>query len=395
MKNKDKMDSYRTYRALDQEFSQSLGYSGKQELPDTFVLKLAEFIDAHPADTLTAYYAQSLLDKFYRKRTKQRSVNLFNSLNSHLNKKSFLIALFLECRSSEQHPIYADSYDIAAIWLAIHDLVDGYAKANYIGKYSRLFTDEMARFSYQAILAMPDIYKIRALGGIYPRMDKLHKAEILPYLYRQFLSGSPEAAYQLKGMFPHLDEESKTEVISLHLDMPGLPEEFLAYLVIRNAQYLQPSDANRIAARVRMFPTDYFRNRCLLKLAAYLPAGEIEALFKRFMEDFNTLEPSSELIHNLYHFGAVLKTLEKSDVINMALEKIACLDDSESELYNQQKYSEMSFIVPLLTEANKARAIGIAETVKGGYKRNLIARLQVHFSHSKGFCGFRGALICY
>ncbi|NHZ79413.1 hypothetical protein F2P44_09000 [Massilia sp. CCM 8695] len=391
----DKMDPYNTYRSLDQEFAQSLGYSGKREIPDALVLKVAEFIDAHPADMMTAYYAKSLLDKFYRKRTKRRSGNLFNALDSYLRNKRFLIPLFLEYRNNEKNPFSAENHDIAAIWLAIHDLPDGYDKANCIGKFSRLFTGEMARLSYQSILAMPDIYKTRALGGIYPRMDKLHKAEIFPYICQQFRSGSPEAAYQLKRMFPHLDEESRTEVISLHLDLPDLPERLIAFLVIRNVQYLQPSDANRIAARVRMFPTDYFRNRCLLKLTAHLPAGEIEALFKRFMEDFNTLEPSSELIHNLYHFGAVLKTLEKSDVISMALEKIACLDDSESELYNQQKYSEMSFIVPLLAEADKARAIGIAETVKGGYKRNLIARLQAHFSRSKGFCGFRGALICY
>lgn len=394
MKIMNKMDPYSTYVILNEEFSQSLGHSWKHEIPDGFVLKIAEFIDAHPTDMMTAYYAKSLLAKFFRKRTKKRSENLFNSLNSYLINKSFLVKIFLEYRRDEQNPFYAENHDIAAIWVAIHDL-DGYDKANYIGKFSHLFTDEMARLSYQSILEMPDIYKTRALGGIYPRMDKLHKAEIFSYICQQFLSGLPEAAYQLKRMFPHLDKESRTEVISLHLDMPDLPEEFIAYLVIRNAQYLQPADADRMAARVRMLFSGYFRNRCLLKLAAYLRDGEVEALFERFMVDFNMFEPDADLIHNLYHFGAVLKTLEKSDVVSMALEKIACLDDSESELYDQQKYKEMMFITPLLTEANKARAMGIAETVKGRYKRNLIARLQAHFSHSKGFCGFRGALICY
>ena len=389
------MDSYSDYVGLKKEFAQFLGYSGKFEIPDALVRKIAKFIDAHPTDTMASYYARSLLDKFYRRRTKNRSVNLFNSLNSYVRKKNSLIDLFFQDQGNGKSPACVEDYDIDAIWAAIDDLVDGYAKANYIGTYSYLFTDEIVRVAYQAILAMPDIYKTRALAGIFSKMDKLHKAEIFSYICQQFLSGSAEAAYRLKLMFPYLDGESRTEVISLHLGIPDLPEEFIAYLVIRNAQYLQPDDANRIVMRARNFQSDYLRNRCLLKLIKYLPDGEVEVLFKRFMDDFNTQESNSALIHNLYHFGAALTTLEKSRVIGMALEKIAHLDDSQNELFNQQKYVEMLFIMPLLSQANRTKALAIAETVRGGYKRTLIARLQAHFSQNKEYCELRYPPICY
>lgn len=389
------MDSYRRYIGLEKEFVQSLGYSGKIEIPDMLVRKVAEFIDSHPTDTMTSYYVTSLLDKFYRRKTKSKSVNLFNALNSYLRNKSLLIDIFLKDQRNGKISASTEDYDIAAIWLAIDDLPDGYGKANCICSYAHLFTDEILCSAFQTILAMPEIYKTRAFSGIFPRMDKLKKAEIFSYIRQQFLSGLPEAIYTLKLLLPYLDTESRAEVISLHLDRQHLPEEITAFFVIRNAQYLQPDEANKIAMRVRNFSSNYLRNRCLLKLSEYLRAGEVEVLFNRFMKDFNEQEPSSTLIHNLYQFGAVLKTLEKDRVISMALEKIACLDDSQNELFNQQKYSEMLFIMPLLTEANRAKAFGIAETVKGGYKRTLTARLQVHFSQSKEFCELRYRPICY
>ena len=50
----------------------------------------------------------------------------------------------------------------------------------------------------------------------------------------------------------------------------------------------------------RRFTSAYLRNRCLLKLAAWLPAGELDALFARFMEDVRKHAPSSEMMRK--HF---------------------------------------------------------------------------------------------
>ncbi|MEC5218631.1 hypothetical protein RCH09_003605 [Actimicrobium sp. GrIS 1.19] len=389
------MDSYTGYVRPKEEFVQALGYSGKWDIPGTLVCKLAGFIDAHPTDMMTSYYAGSLLAQFYRRRTTGKSVDLFNALNSSLQKKSALIDLFLKERGNGRGFPSVEKFDMVAVWAAIHDLADGYAKANYIGTYSYLFTDDIVRTAYQAILAMPDVYKTRALAGLFPRVDRQHKAHIFSYLSEQFRSGAAEAVYCLKLLFPYLDGQARSEVIALHLGMPELPEAFIAYLIIRNAHYLRAVDANRLAARARNFQSDYLRNRCLLQLAAYLPAGEIDELFGRFIIAFNTQESNSSLIHNLYHFGAALSTLERSRVIDMALEKIARLDDSQEERYSQKKYGEMLFILPHLTQANRAMAHEIAETVRGRYRKSLSAKLEAHFAQSKNFCARCYAPVCY
>lgn len=389
------MYPYSAYDSLRKEFVQEVGYAGKLEIPDALVQKLAEFIDAFPNDMMAVYYASSLLDMFYRKRTEERSTRLFNSLNSFLVKKSVLIELFLRRLGDGENPRRFENYDIAAIWLAISNLNDGYDKANSIGRFSHRFTDEIAGAAYQSILAMPDTFKIRALAGIYPRMDTPHKGEILGYVLQEFISGAAEAAYQLKQMFPYMDKKSRTEVIDTHLEIRGLPEDFVAYLVIRNAVYLEPNDATRIVARVRTFKSDYLRNRCLLKLVAYLREGEVEDLHERFMENFNSQAASPALIHNLYQFGAVVKKLEKSRLVSLALEKIASLDDSRNEIFNQEKYGQMLFVIPLLTETHWERAFDIAEMVRGGYKKTLKARLRAHFTNSKNFCTFMYSPICF
>lgn len=60
-------------------------------------------------------------------------------------------------------------------------------------------------------------------------------------------------------------------------------ESMTAYLVICNAQYLQRA-GGRLVATVCGFTSAYLRNRCLLKLATWLPAGELDALFAQFMD---------------------------------------------------------------------------------------------------------------
>jgi len=389
------MYPYCAYENLRKEFVQTVGYAGKLEIPDALVRKLAEFIDAHPNDMMTAYYARSLLDMFYRKKTEERSIRLFNRLNSFLVQKSALLELFLHGLGDGQNLSWFENYDIATIWQAISSLNDGYSKANYIGRFSHRFTDEIAGAAYDSMLAMPDTFKIRGLAGIYPRMDAVHKAEILSYLLQQFVSGAAEAAYQLKLKFPHMDKNSRAKVIDAHLEIPGLSERFIAYLAIRNTAYLQPDDANRIVARAKTFESDYLRNRCLLKLAAYLHEEEIENLYDRFMEDFHSQAASTASIHNLYQFGAVVKKLEKSRVVSLALQKIAALDDSQNEVFNQEKYGQMLFIMPLLTEVHREHAFDIAETVRGGYKKTLKGRLRAHFASSKNFCTFLYSPICF
>lgn len=390
------MDQYSTYDALKKELVESVGYAGKQEIPGALVRKIAGFLDEYPNDSMTTYYANSLLDQFYRKRTKERSTRLFDSLSSFLKNKSPLIDLFLRRPFWQQYPIGPEQhFDAATIWSAISDLDDGYDKANCIVDYACLFNDEVARLAYHTILEIPDPYKTRALAGIYSRMDALCKAEILAYLLQRFASGAPEAAYRLKFMFPFMDGASRTQVVAAHLELPDVPEAFIAYLIIRNAAYFAHDDAVRLAARARKFESDYYRNRCLLKLAAYLHKGEVEKLYGQFMKDFNALPACSALIHNLYHFGSVMKTLDTSHVVNLALDKIGCLDDSQDDYFEQAKYGEMMFLVPLLTDVHKERAFCIAETIRGGYKRTLKAKLKAHFANSKNYCEIRYSPIFY
>jgi hypothetical protein len=385
MQNMD-MDQYYTYEALKRELVESVGYAGRLEIPVALVRKIAAFIEEFQNDSMTTYYAQSLLDQFYRKRTKERSIRLFELLSSLLKNKSSLIDLFLRPEGWKRHPVAHEHFDPAMIWSAIRDLDDGHGKANYIGDYAHLFTDEVASQAYHAILEMSEPFKTRALGGIYPRMDALRKVEIVTYLLQQFASGLSEAAYRLKFIFPFMDRASRTRVVAAHLDLPDVPEGFIAYLVIRNAAYFERDDAVRLAARARLFESGYYRNRCLLKLAAYLPEGEVEQLYERFMGEFSTQPASSAFIHSLYHFAAAIRTLDSNHMISLALEKIASLDDSGNEIYDQAKYGQMMFVIPMLTDVHKEQAYSIAETVKGGYKKGLKAKLKAHFTNNVSFC---------
>lgn len=383
------------YDRLKAKFLEVVGYAGKLEIPEPLVEKLAAFIDRHIDDTMTGYYARSLLDQFYRKRTKARSIRLFGLLHSFLSNKSLLIDIFLRYPGSGRKAARAEDFDIAAIWQAICDLDVGYDKANCIDAYSYLYTNEIAVMAYQTASAMPEPFRTRAVAGIYHRMDKRRKAEILAHVRQQFISGEAEAGYRLKMMFPYMDRESRSEVVSTHLEHSDPAGFFLTYLVIWNAEYLGEEEAKRIVARARDFKSDYLRNRCLLKLAAHLRDGEVEELYGQFMAAFNRQEASPELIHNLYHFSAVLKNLDPSRIVSTALEKIASIDDSGNEYYAQGKYSEMRFIIPLLGEEHRELAFGIAATVRSGYKRTLMASLKAHYANKRDFCEFRGRPVCY
>lgn len=387
------MTEYVNYDILKREFVDSVGYAGKMEIPAALVRKVAEFINANPDDSMTTYDVKSLFDQFYRKRRKERSIRLFDLLKSFLENKSSLIELFLRPAERKHYRIRLEDIDVATIWSAIRDLDDDYDKANCIGDYAYLFTDEIAGLAYLSALSMPDRTKTRALAGIYPRMDKRRKAEIFDYLLQQFSAGSGEAAYQIKFIFPYLDRASRTQAVSAHLDLPDVPEGFIAFLVIRNANYFEYDDAVRLAARARLFEWGYYKSRCLLKLAAYLHEGEIEKLYEQFMVAFNTWPASSALIHNLYHFSSVIRTQDVDDVISLALEKIACLSDPEN--FERAKYSEMMFVMPLLAEVHRERAFGIAKSVRGRYGQAIESKLRAHFANSKDFCEIRYSPIFY
>lgn len=383
------MRCYSDYTDLKREFSQELGCCNRREIPDYLVGKIAQFCDAHADDMMAAYYATSLLHQFFRKRSGERWRKLFLAMDGHLKRKRLLIDIFFGYRFADETSACVGGFDASALWGAIDDLEDGYRKANLFKRYASLFTEDIALLAYQRAQAMPAPFRIRALSGIYPRMDELARKEIFSYLCGQFAEGSTEAGFQLKSLFPHLDAQSQDGLVDLYLSLPSSWESFVAYFVIRNAICFDIKNAQRMVARVGEFQSKYLKNRCLLKLNAYLPPGEIRALYDRFMVSFVTAPPSVERLHNFYQFSAVVKDLDKDSVIDMALEKIASFDDSKNEIYVQHKYNELSFIAPHLTEKHKAKAFAIAETVRGGYKKNLISRLRRHFSKSSNYCLIR------
>lgn len=343
---------------------------------------------------MVSYYARSLLAQFYRLRTRARSVHLFNALNARLRNKGVLIELFLSPWDRHPHPARVEDYDARAIWLAIDELPHGYDKANCIGTFAHVLSPELLDRAYITVLAFPEPFQTRALGGLYPFLDAEHRAAMFSYLCEQFRLSSSEAAYRLKLVFPFMSEEHRAATVALHVGA-NVPESWTAYFVIRNVQYLQRAGGERLVETARRFTSAYLRNRCLLKLAAWLSAGELDALFSRFMDDVRTQAPSSEMIHNLVQFGAVMETLGRREVIQLALDLITRLDDSQSDLYSQQKYGLLLFILPLLDGDDRAAAFAIALTVRGGYRKRLLTKLRKHFDEEHNFCSIRRAAICY
>jgi hypothetical protein len=389
-----RMSTYSDYIDLRREFVQQVGYAGRAVFPDDLIHKLAAFLDAHASDSMVSYYAQSLLSQFYRLRTRGRSVRLFDALHATLRDKGVLIDLFLLPWDRHPHPACVEDYDAGAIWLAIEDLPNDYGKANWIGRFAHILPPELLEKAYAAVLAFPEPFQARAFGGLFACLDAERQAAVFSYLCEQFRSWSAEAAYQLKLMFPFMSKEHRAATVALHVGME-VPESWTAYLVIRNAQYLQRAEGERLVEASRRFTSAYLRNRCLLKLAAWLPAGEIEALFAGFMDDVRRQAPSSEMIHNLVQFGAVTATLGQHEVIQLALDLIARLDDTQRNLYSQQKYGLLLFILPLLGQDDRTAAFDIALTVRGGYRRGLLGKLRKYFDGEYNFCQIRGAAICY
>lgn len=379
------LSSYNDHKALEREFAQQLGYFNRQEIPDDLVNKIAEFCDSHPDDVMTSFYACSLINKFFRRRTKRRWAKLFAAMDSHLKNKRFLIDVFVGYRIDAEKLGWIGMVSVDSIWRAINAFEDGYGKANLIGRFSYLFVDEILQQAYERAQAMPDTFKTRALAGIYPRMTAAAKNDIFSYLLKEFIGGSYEATFQLRRLFSCLETKSRDEVVSAYLSRPDLSERDLSLFIIHNVDHLSAEDAQRFVPKARQLQSDYLRNRCLLKLNRYVPEGELDVLYQGFIENFSTQPPNSELIHNLYHFSVVRKDLDKDKVVNMALSKIENLDDSRNAIYEQRKYAELSFLVPQLTEQHMSKAYAIAASVRGGYRKNLESRLKRHFGNTREF----------
>lgn len=376
------MKPYDDYKTLDKQFSRRLGNNNRGEIPEDLVEKLAQYCDANPEDMMTDFYVRSLINKYFRKRTKERWGRLFATMNSNLHRKKFLASVFLDHMAGEEAFAY---FDNTSIWHAIDDHDDGYVKANLIKMFAPHLNADMLRMAYLKANSMQPAYKIRALAGLYPMLDQRGQQVVYSYLQDESVSGSFEAQRHVTNLFPKLSLGNQSALIDSYLEQ-NAAEQDVAYFVISNHAELEDVIARRFIERIRCFQSEYLRNRCLLTLNKYLSLSEIDALYEQFLETFLRLSPNPELIHNLYHFSAVMRRQDKDSMIDMALNKIEQIDDSSRELYGQWKYHELLFITPHLSQKHMRKAYSIAETVRGGYRRSIVSKLKRHFLHSNNAC---------
>lgn len=366
-------DTYDDYRILKRAFVKTLGYSARQDIPADLIEGLASFCDTHAADMMMSYYAASLINQFWRKRNKARRDRFVCLMNAQMMSKPALLALVRYLRYRDPKWFGEDCYAMIPVWEAIRNLPEGYGKANDFNDFARFIQAEEVGAAYQRARAMPEAYRARALAGLYARLDAGAQADILVYLFTELELQCREASAQLRRLFPSLDHAARRQVGARFLAMPHLSEHDLAYFVIRNGQYINRQDAVAIADRLRRFRSEYLRIRSLLKLANHLPAQEIGALCSRFLASFEERPASVELIHNLYHVST-FTSLSRSAIVTLALRKIAQLDNGG--MCDQEKYNMLSFLSPHLETEHQDAAYAIANQVKGGYRRTLLARLR-------------------
>jgi hypothetical protein len=387
-------DTYDDYTTLKSAFVQTLGYRGRQEIPAELIRGLALFCDTHAGDGMMPFYAASLVNQFWRKRTAVRRDRFVHLVNARMESKSALLALLNYLGHGDPRWFGDDCCSMIPVWVAIRDLPDGYGKANDVHRFARFFREDELQAAYQCALAMPGAYRARALAGLYPCLDTEAQSRILSYLFTELGQQSWEASAQLRRLFPSLDQGLRTEVVGRYLATPSLREHDLAYFVIHNAQYLDPQDARAIATRLRGYDSEYLRIRSLLKLAAHFPEHEIRTLVDQFLSSFEERPASVELIHNLFHVSAHA-CLRRNDIVSMALRKIGQLDDGQNAMWSQKKYNMLSFLAPHLETGHQDAAFSIASHVKGGYRKSLLARLRRNLAASGHTFAFRPASIVY
>jgi len=371
-------DAYDDYSILKQAFLQTQGYGARADLPADLVQRLARFCDTHANDMMMTYYASSLLDQFWRKRTAARRERFVSLMNAHMACKSALLALLGNLQHRDR--LFGDAcFALMPVWAGVRDLPAGHHKANQFHHHARFFRADELDEAYRCVLAMPNPYRTRAVAALYPYVGPHRQADILTALFAEVEQQNWEADAQLRRLFSKIDPALRTGVVHRYLETPGLSEHDLAYFVIHNAQWLVPHDARAIAVRLRSFKSDYLRIRSVLKLADHLPAQEITVLCEQFLASFGKWAASSALIHSLFHVSA-FTSLSRADIVFMALAKIAQIDDSQEEVWNQEKYNLLSFLAPHLQEEHRDAAFAIAHTVRGGYRYRLCARLRRHFT---------------
>lgn len=385
---------FQAYRDLRHRFYLQMGDGRLKDIPDDLVRGLAQFCDAYANDMMTAFYACELIRHFYRKRSKDGWRRLQVSLAEHLQRKRVLVDIFTSYALSNDMVLPFEGLHAEILWSAIADREDGYALANLVGRFCYLFTQDTLEVAFQRASSMPDPFSVRTLAGLFPKMNGEFKLKIIDFLLERLSDGSYEAAYQLKLRFRHFERKTQSDIVSAFLSLPKTYESPVAYFVIRNAKNFCDSDALRLAARVREFDSAYLKNRSLLRLSHVVPMDEIHDLYEQFTDCFVDSPPAVEAIHNLYHFSAVLG-LNKNNVVDMALKKIALLEDSSLEIWNQSKYGQLLFIAPHLDGSHRQQALEIARSVRGRYGRALVKRLERHFANEVQFCTYRFSAICY
>lgn len=311
-------------------------------------------------------------------------------MDRHLQRKSLLIMLHRGMR--DQTLASCDVWKEFSAWPALNDFPDGYDKANAINYCLHWFSEEEISLAYGGALAMRSPYGERALANVYPRLGMAEKKQVLACLSTRLQQGEDEATYQLKRLVPLLDVETRSAVANMYVNLSDFS---FAYFVIRNDQHLDRSSACAMISRAKRIESNYLKIRSLLKLSAFLPAAEIEDMYRQFMDKLETSLPCSESLHNFYQFSAVLTGMEKNTAVGMALDLIARFDDRQAEYYDQQKYYHLSFLTPHLDQIHRTQAYSIASTVRRGYRSSLLKRLQRHFSGEPDAVYPRPTPLCY
>jgi|GEM_PF-2066359 len=387
-------DPYDDHRTLQRAFVQALGYHHRGDLPEDLIAALAAFCDTHADAMMMPYYAASLVNQFWRKRNVLRRDRFVQLMHAQMARKSALLEVLRTLRSRHGRCFGDDCLALMPMWEAIRELPDGYRKANYINLYAQFFQQSELNAVLACAQAMVGGYRARAFTGLYPRLDAGAQAQILAYLFEELDKACWEGRAQLKLLFPSLDPNARTRAVQRMLAASGVGEFGLAYFAVRNAQFIDAQDARALAVRLHACKSEYLKIRGLLKLAPHLPAPEIEALCEGFLATFEARPASEELIHNLYHVSA-FTSLGRADIVSMALRKIAQLDDSANELWNQQKYTMLSFLAPHLEREHQDAALAIAHQVGGGYRKGLLARLRRNLAVPGHAFAFRPASIIY
>lgn len=388
-------DEYHDLRTLERALYDELGANHAGEIPEHLIRQLAAHCDKYSANSFLGYDVYSIVQRFWRKRSKAQWGRFFRLMDTALDQNFVLLEIYERCAWRDPALLHLDLGSVFSVWDAVRELPDGYDKANKFGNFAPFFAPQCLADVYRMALDMPHPFRLRALANVYRVVAPQTQNEIFGILCRAFAAGEAEAGNQLKALYPFMVPSDRTSLTRVYLAQPSDAEFFLTYFVVRNAQYFSADEAHALADRARDFEWAYFKNRSLLKLARFLQPDELDVLWREFLVSYRAGPVCSRMLHNLYHFSAVRSELDDATVVDMALAAIAQFDDSDRDLWAQSKYAELSFLTPHLTEPFMDRAFAIARTVRGKYSKGLISRLKRHAAQQSNLCKLRGAPYCY